>query len=198
MRLAVDASSTVELVISVDVDDNHSIKAASSVPGATVVIQNVLPGNCTRGWNAAAQKSTGKVLLAISDDSEPMYHWNVALFNVMPEGWMDDPWVIHVNDGLSKLCTLPVMTRAWYEARGYLYHPDYTSMFNDEELTEHATLLGQLHDAPKLLFRHAHWINNLRPRDKIDDIHSSTDRFNTNKALFLKRKAAGFPKITPA
>ncbi|MFK5283673.1 hypothetical protein ACI3PL_29270, partial [Lacticaseibacillus paracasei] len=53
--------------------------------------------------------------------------------------------VLHLPDGKIKheLCTYSIMGRAYFERFGYIYHPDYTSLWCDNEFTEVAQILGK-------------------------------------------------------
>src|ERR1051326_598066 len=58
----------VEVVIAVDENNKESVQEARRVPMAKVVIQKDIPYTCVKGWNLAAASTTGKVIMAISDD----------------------------------------------------------------------------------------------------------------------------------
>lgn len=53
--------------------------------GYSLVI-NKGPKNCVAGWNAAADNTTGKVIIAVSDDFVPPQDWDQALLDLKPEG----------------------------------------------------------------------------------------------------------------
>lgn len=68
--------------------------------------------------------------------------------------------VLHYNDGNQKdnVCTMSIMGREYYDRFGYIYHPDYKSLWCDVEATEVAYMLGKYRymGDDKILFRHMH------------------------------------------
>lgn len=131
---AVDPSA-VEIVITTDKDDpastNEAARIARDRPGVASYTQEDLPGTCVKGWNLAASHTTGKILIAISDDFIPPLEWDQRLLkDIGVPGWPDGEYVVHVDDGFIKtLCTIPIITRKRYERFGYLFYPGYQSMF---------------------------------------------------------------------
>lgn len=123
----------VEVVVSVDGNNSEAIRAARSLnKGVKVVIQNEGPFNSVRGWNAAAEATTGKVIIGISDDIEPPRSWDRSLKNlpIIGADWINGDYVIHVEDGyVHDICVLPIITRSRYSKFGYLFYPQYESMF---------------------------------------------------------------------
>lgn len=120
----------VEVVIAVDEGDDAALAAAKSVPDAKVLIQDESPFNCVKGWNLAAAHTTGKVIIGVSDDFMPPERWDDDLLSLERGTWLDKPTVVHVNDGfVQEICTQAIITRARYDQFGYLYYPQYESMF---------------------------------------------------------------------
>jgi hypothetical protein len=183
------------------VDDDACFQAAETVrkyfttPPTIQVVRNDGPKNCVAGWNLAASKTTSKVIIAVSDDFLPPNAWNEHLLGpLLPDNWPDGEYVIHVNDGYIKnLCTLAIITRKRYEKFGYLFYPEFYSLFSDTELTEVAYRDGVVIEAMHLLFEHLHPDCNKRPRDQVDLTHASKERWNHGEMLFNFRKARGFP-----
>ena len=188
--------SDVEVIITIDSDDPNGLAAANKVQGAKVIVQDRLPGNCVKGWNLAAYHSTGQVLIAISDDFDPPNGWDSGLKSLDPKDWMFSPRVVLVNDSyIQDLCTLPIVTRAWYSRFGYLFYPAYESIYCDTELTYQAKKDKCLLRAMHLVFVHCHPDNQMRHRDKVDLAHSSKERYRSGKAIFDARKKKHFPRL---
>lgn len=123
-----------EWVIAVDDGDAACLEAAkacasfSSVPVRIVI--NTGAKNCVAGWNAAAAHTTGRVIIAVSDDFVPPEDWDHALLSLAPDNWPDGEHAVHVEDGYVRtLMVLPIITRKRYERFGYLFYPKYESMF---------------------------------------------------------------------
>jgi hypothetical protein len=188
----------VEIILSVDADDADSIKVGRELEGQTpnfkFIVQDSLPGDCVKGWNLAGTLASGKVLLAIADDFSPPKGWDALLLSASHPGWINEDWAVHVSDGNNThIATLAVVTKLRYERFGYIFYPEYRSMFSDTELTEKANLEGRMVDARHLLFEHEHPDNGKRTRDEIDLAHASNARWKHGESLFNARQSLGFP-----
>lgn len=192
----------IEFVFVADEDDRPTAQAMAATCSRLAAmgiraigpIPSPKPGNCVKGWNTAAKHATGKVLIAISDDFLPPLVWDESMR--MLGGDLDGDAAILVSDGNTKpgdLCmTLPIVTRAYYERVGYLLHPAYQSMFCDNDLAEHAAQTGNLIDARHIAFRHQHYVNAQRQKDKVDEAHASKIRFEHGRRIFEARKSCRF------
>ena len=119
-----------EWVIAVDAGDIASEKVAQAT-GAKVVI-NTGPKTCVAGWNCAAAASTGKVLIAVADDFIPPDKWIPKLNALEPANWKDEEHIVHTEDGVvHDIAVLAILTRKRYERFGYLFYPDFLSVFCD-------------------------------------------------------------------
>jgi len=190
-----------EWVISVDGNRPDTIEAANRLVehyndgGIKVVIQDKEPFNCVRGWNLGAEHSTGKVIIAVTDDFNPPQHWDEKMLALEPKGWEDGEHVVHIDDGFVRtICTLSILTRKRYDKFGYVFYPKYESMFCDTEFTEVAYRDGVVIKAMHLLFEHMHPDCGKRPRDAADQKHASSDRWRRGEILFNYRKFKGFPQ----
>lgn len=105
--------------------------------------------------NAVARESSGELLVVVSDDFGCPADWDEALCRAIGS---DLDRAVLVADGVEdRVMTLPVLGRPFYQALGHVYHPDYLSMYADDELTEVARRRGKLVDARHLLFEHRHY-----------------------------------------
>jgi hypothetical protein len=183
----------VEIVVAVDGNRLDCIAAARKISGIRVVIQTEPPFNCVRGWNRAAEETTGKVLIAVSDDFKPCQNWDKQLMELR-RGWMDEDWVVHTEDGyVHDIIVLPIITRIRYKRFGYFFYPQYESLFSDTELTEVAKTEGLVLNAMHILMEHMHPDCSKRPRDHHDDVHASKARWDSGEVLFKIRRRRGFP-----
>jgi len=123
------------------------------------------------GVNTAAKASTGQILIVNADDQYPMLNWDSALWQVYLSnrkahaGDSNIPEVvIEVSTGTpdehdrggNPIIVMPVVSRARYERLGYLFYPDYESMFADNDLHDHAAQDGVIVQAHGLMFPHRH------------------------------------------
>jgi hypothetical protein len=202
----------IEIILAVDGNDIQSQAAAKTLEAALPgrlsqnrllgdkrptfqwVCQESAPFNCVKGWNLAASKATGKVLIQLTDDMVPPPQWDLKLKTLNPPDWMDRETVVHVEDGyVHDIMVMAIITRARYERFGYFFYPDYESLFSDTELTETAYCDGVVLVAKHLLFEHRHPDCQKRARDAVDLVHASKERWRRGETLFNHRKAKGFP-----
>ena len=101
-----------------------------------------------------------------------------------------EDFLLKTDDGLQKtLVTLPIMDRKYYERFGYVYHPDYSHMFADQELTAVAIMTGKYVKLP-LLFEHLHYSTGKTPKDVINSKNDST--WQQGERLFNERLKSNF------
>ena len=166
---------------------------AQQSPNVKIAV-NTGAKTCVGGWNAAAAVSTGKVIIAVADDFVPPQNWDALLLSIAPKGWEDGEHVIKVEDGyVHNIFVLSILTRKRYERFGYIFYPKYLSLFCDTEFGEVATRDGVVLEANHLLFEHCHPDCFKRPRDGVDMVHASKERWNAGEMLFNFRRAQGFP-----
>lgn len=189
----------LEWVVSVDSGarekvSRKTIEALAQPFPLTLCVQNEPPFNAVRGWNLAAAQSSGYAVIAVSDDFVPPFGWDKLLFEIEEGNWVDREAAILVHDGYAgDICTLPIITRARYDALGYLFYPGYESMYADTELTLHARQDGVLIDARAIRFEHRHPDCGKRKADVHDRVHGSPERYARGRKLFTFRRAIGFP-----
>ena len=96
----------------------------------------------------------------------------------------------YVND---KLPTMAIMGRPYYNRFGYVYHPDYISLWCDNEQMDVAKSMGKYFYVDNHIFRHEHPAN-VRglPQDELLKYNQSF--YHYDGETYRKRKAAGFPK----
>ena len=104
--------------------------------------------------NKAASKSTGDILIVISDDFDCPKNWDDLIVETVGD---KTDWILKTQDGTQPwIITLPIMDRAYYESYGYVYPPGYFHMFCDCELTHQADIT-KCKLTSDLLFKHDHY-----------------------------------------
>jgi hypothetical protein len=89
------------------------------------------------------------------------------------------------------ISTMSIMGRDYYNRFGYVYHPEYSSLWCDNEATAVAKLLGRYKHVPVRIFEHLHCAWGKAPRDA--QYIKTESFFYKDKNVFNKRKAKGFP-----
>jgi hypothetical protein len=90
----------------------------------------------------------------------------------------------------ASICICSIMDRAYFDRFGYIYHPDYRSLWSDNEATEVAKSLGRYKFIDKVIFEHMH---PAAGKAKKDDQYRLTESFGAaDKKTFFERKIKGF------
>lgn len=106
------------------------------------------------------------------------------------EHFSDTDFFLHYPDGKTKLCTMSIMGYEYYKRFGYIYHPDYKSLYCDQEAQEVAQILGKYKFINKPLFEHRHPVWG---KAQWDDQYRYTEGFYAqDNQVFLARKAKNF------
>lgn len=144
--------------------------------------------------NAGAALAKGDILVYMSDDFDCPDDWDYLLINEF-RAFGNNPALVKVDDCLQQfhvpVLTIPIVNRAFYERVGYFWYPEYKSMFCDEDLYWTARKLESLRMAPHLKFPHNHVSVGKAPDD--ETYRRSAANWDQGKAVFARRKAAGFP-----
>lgn len=196
------AKGEIEIIIGLDNDDpeKEAYKRLYSdqflhIDCHTAIVKLIIGDNknAVSAINLAARFSKGDILIVVSDDTDCFEGWDEAI-KKMVEGKKD--WILKCNDGgiQSWIITMPVMDRAYYERFGTIYHPGYSHMFCDTELTAVADLLERKIECD-LKFPHLHYSVTRQPSDVINDKANMT--WAQGEELFLKRYLNNFDLIDP-
>lgn len=180
----------IETIVAVDHSDPTQADYIAMYAGMCYVGQHDTVVGAT---NAAAGRSKGDILIYLSDDFKAPDNWVELVTNEF-EG-VTEPRLIKVDDMYQKfhipVLTIPIMNRALYNKLGYFFFPGYRSMHCDEDLYWTVKKLNALKLCEHLKFEHMHPAANKGQDD--ETYRRSAANWDQGKALFAKRKAAGFP-----
>lgn len=191
--------SKISFLINVDEDDITINRALRIVLQKIHPNTNIISGNpcgkigaINRDMEHAGQYD---ILLLASDDMVPVQKgYDDIIRSKMALHYPDTDGVLFFNDGHhgSKLNTLCILGKKYYERFGYIYHPSYKSEFCDNEFMNVAETLGKQTYFDTVIIEHKHPMWTGEPKDKTytnNDTHITADNQN-----YLRRKAEGFPK----
>jgi hypothetical protein len=185
-------------VITIDQDDrsmNHPAMLArlATYPGLEVHIER--PQGKVAAINANIPGNGWDILVLASDDHIPVLQgWDVAVVNdfkdTAPNGEPRMLWYKDIRD--PGICFMPAINRAAYDLKGYIYHPDYRSLWCDNEQTEVMTNAGVMLQVDREVWRNESpdW-GGSQKRDRLYLVNNRL--FKIDKATYDRRKAAGFP-----
>jgi hypothetical protein len=183
------------------------IKAIGAQPGLPISFVECETEESVAAWNAAYARSTGMVLVQVSDDFEPPENWANLLAREIADNVMAwrVPTVIAVSDGFRKdrLLTMAICTRAYCELAGGFLPAEYASVFSDGEFTLRAYQrqkigVAKVIEARHLMFRHRHhWADASVPWDKVYEQQNSAQRYHDGAEMFRSRNPTWWSDTMP-
>ena len=132
------------------------------------------------------------IVVLVSDDMIPRIEgWDATIRMYMQSYFPDTNGILWFNDGHQgdKLNTLCIYGRKFYESQGYIYHPEYKSLFCDTELTDRCR--GELAPLckyiPYTIIRHEH--PGTGYKEKMDPLYARNQVYwNQDLHTYIRRK----------
>lgn len=132
------------------------------------------------------------ILVLVSDDMIPQVNgYDDIIASNMVKHFPDYSGCLHFNDGRvgRRLNTLSILGKKLYDQLGYIYHPDYISLWCDNEFQQVTESMNKSVYIDTVIVKHD-WESLHR-----DPLNSRNEAFYfRDKAIFDARKNAGFPK----
>ena len=188
--------SNFEFVVSCDIDDatmnnNSVIEKLQTYP----FLSYYFCENKTKieAINNNLKDKNFDILLLASDDMLPVkVGYDQIIKKKMSEYFPDTDGVLWFNDGYQKdrLNTLCILGKKYYDRFGYIYHPDYKSLYSDTEFTIVSTSLNKAKYFDDVIIKHIQYsiINELP-----DELYIRNDKLEEyDKNIFLTRKKNNF------
>jgi len=152
------------------------------------------------------------IILLASDDMIPVVSgYDDIICRDMENYFPDTDGVLHYNDGFSgqdKLITLSIMGRKYFDRFGYIYNPEYMSVFSDDEFTQIARILNKVVYSDKCIIQHQ-WVGipyvrasrgeingNEVQRDALHERNESQQMYDHDRAIYDRNKANNFGLVT--
>lgn len=182
--------------------DTHTIDAIKSqMRDQDQVIQNTGRRCYVEGVNLAAAASCGQLLIVNADDQYPCQDWDTLLGSLPTTGIRTSPdeFVVAVTTGTPNeyergLMVLPILSRARYRRYGYVFYPEYESMYADNDFYAQAISDGSVVDGsslPVFPHRHPYFTENV-PMDDPYRAQNDPSAYALGKSLFAAREASHF------
>lgn len=202
-----------EYILSIDTDDPQKECYLSQFKDTNIKLLISENRSMIDAVNVAAKKSTGDILICISDDFGCIENWDIEIEKIInrthvvqnnenkPDviGALKD--IMHnkfsiiiddtINGNQSGCMTLPILSRSAYLQLGHIYNPIYFSMFADNELHDVCKKNGWLVYSD-LKFEHRHFINGKNPKDATYERENSKSAWDLGKKVYEERKKANF------
>jgi len=144
--------------------------------------------------NANLEGVDGDVLLLASDDMMPVQMgYDDIIFSAFQHTFPDFDGAIKFWDGLrpkeDPLMTLTVMGFPLYKQFGYIYNPEYKSLYCDDEQTRVCMGLGKLRRCDICIIQHQ-WTN--EPFDTLHARNENAEMYGVDGETFKRRAANKF------
>ncbi len=146
---------------------------------------------------------------AVNRDIEKYYDWNIILLasddmipveknfdeiivSEMKDTFPDTDGVLFFYDGFvrTKVNTLSILGKKYYDRFGYLYFPKYKSTYCDNEFTDVANILGRQKYIDRVIIRHEHPDHGFGKRDFIHYNNALNESYDSS--LYKQRKSINF------
>lgn len=197
----------IEIVVSMDENDetmnNDAVRARldALIAGGSDI--KYFYGNSTckiEAINADMDKSSNDWDMVFNgqDDMIPMVNGYddlmlTKLFNHFPDTdgalWLDDHFM-----GFDQNCTIVAAGRKYYDRFGYIYNPEYKSLFADNEYTEVGRELARLVYVKDDIVKHE-WVGQNQSLDPLLRKNEEPWLYTYDRMIFDRRKKAGFPVV---
>jgi hypothetical protein len=191
---AIDLSK-IEFLITLDYDDESMnnqevIDKLKSYENLRFVFGK--SNNKIHAVNRDIELGDWDIILLASDDMIPIekgYDEQIR-FN-MTINYPNTDGILWFNDGNRKdLNTLCILGKKYYERFGYIYHPDYKSLWADNEFMTVGNLLKKQVFIDKVIIHHQHPDWGYGGRDIIHSLNSNNDR--EDRMVFQRRQKINF------
>ena len=149
--------------------------------------------------NSNIKDKSFDIVICASDDMVPkVYSWDQKIATAMKEHFPDLDGCVHFNDGNTngKLITFSILGKTLYDRFGYIYHPDYKSLYCDDEFTQVVRAMGKEKYIDQVIISHEHY--SVEGTENYGDLDLSAQKTlhysGRDQIVFNKRKELGFPK----
>jgi hypothetical protein len=182
----------IQIVVSVDRDDNPE-KYIFTDPCVTVKV-GPSSGKINAINRDIPDHSTFDILLLASDDMIPIVHgYDDIIRNELYKNFHDGDGVVCFNDGFRQnhINTLVICGSKYYQRFGYIYYPEYKSLWCDNDFTEVANRLKRQVYFDRVIIKHEHPANDRSIQS--DQLYDRNNKyFSIDKHLYMRRRANNF------
>lgn len=136
------------------------------------------------------------ILVNMSDDFVFINDgFDLGIIKDMEEHFKNTDGFLHYPDGSPAkdlLCTMSIIGRMYYERFGYIYHPEYESVYADNEATVVAKNLGKYIFINRQFFCHLHPAWGLAVVDDLYKRNEDKIIYSKDHKTFIKRQRLNF------
>ena len=149
--------------------------------------------------NDHVQDQNFDIVICASDDMVPQIeNWDEEISNAMQEHFPSLDGCVHFDDGNTngELITFSILGKKLYSHFGYIYHPDYKSLYCDDEFTQEVRRLGKEKYIDKIIITHEHYsVEGTENHGDVDVAAQKTLYYSgRDQVVFKERQKRGFPQ----
>lgn len=139
------------------------------------------------------------ILVNLSDDQEfTVKGFDTRIVSDMQKYFPDTDGMLWYNDDTfngEKMCTMSIIGRKYFERTGYIYLPEYKSVYCDEHETRKAKALNKIQYSSDVLYLHKHWIIGTAEQDELNRRNDSDEMYEHDRKVFYKYNPTLFIKF---
>jgi hypothetical protein len=191
-----DDIDNISVVVSCDTDDSvmnstETLERLSTYKNLTIDFSD--NKSKIEAVNKNVPSDGYDIILLASDDMIPVVKgYDQIIRDRMLVHYPDTDGVLWFNDGLqgARLNTLCILGKKYYDKFGYIYHPEYKSLYADNEFTEVSVNAGKAVYFNDIIIKHEHYSID---DSKNDELYKRNDSLlSYDRAVYEKRKAHNF------
>ena len=190
-----DDKST-KIIVSCDNDDEtmkqgYVMDELSSMENVTVVFGD--SKTKIEACNADMEDVDFDIVLLASDDMVPQVRgYDTIIKESMKDYFPNTDGVLWFNDGYQSraMNTICILGKKYYDRFSYIYHPDYISLWCDNEFTVVANMLGRQKYFEQVIIQHQHPAAGFGEND---NLYNENDKYNNaDMSTFMRRQQNRF------
>ena len=192
--------NNLKFLISIDEDDSEMNNPDTLEILKTFKNTEVIIGNSTSKIDAVNRDiiidNSWDIILLASDDMIPQIKgYDTIIIDKMKLIYPNTDGVLWFNDGFqeTRLNTLCILGKKYYERFNYIYYPEYKSTWCDNEFMSVATILNKQTYFNEVIIKHEHPDWGYGNRDNIHNKNQNDLSYDNN--LFVERKKNNFNLI---
>ena len=173
----------IRFIVSIDNDQSEYISFLESIHPSISVFTGEAKGKVAAINRDMPPSSSFDIGLLASDDMIPVVHgYDQIIIDTMKQFYPDTDGVLFFNDGFqeNRLNTLVICGSKYYDRFGYIYNPEYKSLYCDNEFTDVAQRLRKQTYIHQVIIRHEHPYNLHLANDMLYQINDSFMDYDKN------------------
>lgn len=174
------------IIAKIDVDDPMLFKYTDRLKEYPEIIVMAIDNSVSKihAINRNILETGWDILINISDDQR----FTVKGFDDTIRQGCDSNTFLHFKDDYKRAAcsVMSIMGFEYYKQVGYVFNPDYYSLWADTEATEVAKILGAYKYSPMVIARHLHYSTTGANKDAL---YKRNDTYKKDRVVYERRRA---------